>query len=105
MLDKARILAEKFDHLTDQLSAPEVLSDGSAMQPIAKERARLEPIAKTVREVETLERQIASARTSLNDPEMGELAEMEIAELEPRLAAKTAELTDALLPRDEDADR
>lgn len=105
MLPKARALAERFDNLTHQLSDPEVLGDGSAMQRIGKERARLEHVARLVREVESLENQLDDAKASLDDPELGELAELEIADLEPRLAARTEVLNDALLPKDEDADR
>ena len=105
MLPKARALAERFDNLTDQLSDPEVLGDGAAMQRIGKERARLEHVARLAREVESLEKQLADARASLDDPELGELAQLEITDLEPRLAARTEVLNDALLPKDEDADR
>ena len=105
MLDKAKALAERFASLTEQLSDPEVFADNAAVTRIGKERARLEPVARLYREVADLESKLAEARATLDDPELGELAELEIEELTPRLAAKTAQLTDALLPKDEIADR
>ncbi len=105
MLEKAKILAARFDQLTDQLSDPEVLSDNSAMARIGKERARLEPVAKLAREIEALEEKLSAAKAALDDVELHELAELEIEELVPQIEAKTTELTDSLLPKDEDADR
>lgn len=105
MLDKAIALAERFDLLTDQLSDPQVAGDGASLQRIGKERARLEPMVKLIREIQALERSLEEARASLDDPELTELAEMEIEELKPQIAAKNEALIEALLPRDEDADR
>lgn len=105
MLSKAQNLAERYDALTSQLSEPEIAGDGAAQARIGKERARLEPVARAYTEVTRLQAAIDEARTSLDDPDLDELAREEIAALEPRLAQATAALEDALLPRDEDADR
>ena len=45
------------------------------------------------------------ARAALDDPDLGELAKAEISELEPKLKQARTALEDALVPRDEDADR
>ena len=108
MIEKAKALAERFDQLTEQLSDPEILSDSGARARIGKERARLEPLAKIVREIELLEAKLAEAKSTLNDPELGELgelAELEIEELTPQIEARNTALIEALLPKDEDADR
>jgi len=104
-LDKARTLAERFEALTAQLSNPEVVGDGSAMERIGKERARLEPMARQYNVVSQLENDLAEARTALDDPELRELAELEVAELEPKLERGYTELKELLVPRDSDADR
>ncbi len=105
MLPKAQAMADRFEALTTEMSDPEVAGDGSALQRLGKERARLEPVAKLVRQVEKLEHDLSEARASLNDPDLGELAREEVAELEPKLKLITLELEDALLPKDGDADR
>ena len=105
MLDQAHELALKFDELNAQLSDPELSNDGAAMIKISRERARLEPVARLFRELEALQTELAGMRESLNDPELDDLARDEIASLEPQIQAKTSELEEALLPRDEDADR
>jgi len=105
MLDQAHELALKFDQLNAQLSDPELSNNGAAMVAISRERARLEPVARAYRELESLQNQMAEMRESVSDPELGDLAREEIARLEPQLEAKTLELEEALLPRDEDADK
>lgn len=105
MLDKAKILAQKFDELTDRLSDPELLADGNAFSKAARERANLEPIATIYRQYESLAHVLEEARASLNDPELRDLAYEEIRELEPQLEAKLHDLEEAMLPKDEDADK
>jgi peptide chain release factor 1 len=105
MLDQAHELALRFDELNTQLSDPSLSNDGAAMIKVSRERAKLEPIARLFRELEALQNQLGEMRESLSDPELGDLARDEIASLEPQIEAKTSELEEALLPRDEDADR
>jgi peptide chain release factor 1 len=108
MIEKAKALADRFDYLTEQLSDAEVLSDSTARARIGKERARLEPLARLVNSITALEAKLAEAQATLNDPELGELselAELEIAELTPQIEAQNIALMEAILPRDEDADR
>ena len=105
MFPKAQALAARFDELTAQMSDPAVSSDGTALSRVGKERAKLEPIARAFRDAERLQDALEEAQASLDDPDLGELAREEIAVLEPQLREATAKLEDALLPRDEDADR
>lgn len=105
MLDKAKVLAKKFDELTDQLSDPAVLADSATLERVARERSRLEPIARTAVEVERMQNALDDARATLSDPELGELAQEEIVALEPQLEQALAQLRELLAPRDADADR
>ncbi len=105
MLHKARELADKYQDLTAQLSDPALSTDGAAISRLSRERSKMEPIARLVEQMDALERSLEEARLQLDDPDLGELARDEIADIEPRLAALNAELEEALLPRDEDADR
>ena len=81
-----------------------VVGDGSALERIGKERARLEPMARQYHKVARLENDLAEARAALNDPELRELAEAEVAELEPQLEQEYSALRELLVPRDSDAD-
>jgi peptide chain release factor 1 len=105
LLDRARAAAEKFDVLTHQLSDPALLAEAGAVSRVSKERAQLEPIATAFRRLDRLHKAMEEARASLSDPDLGELAREEIAELEPQIAQAQRALEEALLPKDEDADR
>ncbi|RYX83747.1 peptide chain release factor 1 [bacterium] len=105
MLQKARDLAEKYQELTAQLSDPDSMSDGTSIAKLSRERARIEPVALLVGQMDAVQRSLEEARESVNDPDLGELAREEIAELEPHLEDLNLQLEEALLPRDEDADR
>ena len=105
MLQKARDIAEKYNALTEQLSDPSLATDGSAIAKVSRERARVEPIARLVARIDQVESALEEARETVDDPDLGELAREEIAALEPQLETLNAELEEALLPRDEDADR
>ena len=105
MLHKARELADKYQDLTARLSDPALSTDGAAISRLSRERAKIELVARLVEQVDALERSLEEARLQLDDPDLGELARDEIGDIEPRLAALDAQLEEALLPRDEDADR
>ena len=105
LLEKARSIVARFDELTAQMSDPQILSDMSSVARIGKERARLEATATAAQRVIELDNTLEEARVLSNDEEMGELAQLEIEELEPQLEAAQTALEEALLPRDEDADR
>ena len=105
MLQKARDIAEKYNELTAQLSDPDLLTDGAAISKISRERAKIEPVARIVARIDQTQSALEEARETLSDPDLGELAREEITALEPQLEALNSELEEALLPRDEDADR
>lgn len=105
MLEQAKLLADRYDELTAQLSDPAVFEDSSNVTKISRERSKLEPVARLYGEYAKLQAALDDARATLDDPDLGELAQEEIAELEPQLEAKKDELEEALLPKDEDADR
>ena len=105
LLEKARSIVSRFDELNAQLSDPQIVEDLPTLKRVGKERARLEVTANAAQYVIALHESIEEARAMQDDSEMGELAQAEIAELEPQLESAQTDLEEALLPRDEDADR
>ena len=105
MLEKAKNLAALFDEMTAQLADPSVFGDSNAVTRISRERAKLEPMARLYGEYLRLQNALEAARGALSDPELGELAQDEIDELEIQIPQKIKQLEEALLPKDEDADR
>ncbi len=73
---------------------------GSDIAALAKEYSDLKPVVETVSAYRDLVQQIADAEAMLSDPEMKELAEMELPELKEQLAASEHDVQLALLPKD-----
>ncbi len=67
---------------------------------LSKEYAEIEPVAQTARELRRIRSELAALREMTSDPEMREMAEEEIAELEARLPEAERALALKLLPRD-----
>lgn len=99
---KLRAVAERYDEVTRQLADPDVLSDFDRVNSLAQERAEIEELAEAFRRFERVEAQIRENRELLDDsdPEMQELAEMELAELEEEHDTLEAQLRVLLLPKD-----
>jgi peptide chain release factor 1 len=98
------IAPDKIEQLIDRFQFLEAkMADGSAGSDIAalgKEYSDLRPVVETVTAYKDLVAQIADAEAMLNDPEMKELAEMELPELRAALAGSEHDVQLALLPKD-----
>ncbi|MEJ8560782.1 peptide chain release factor 1 [Yoonia sp. GPGPB17] len=98
------IASDKIEQLIDRFQFLEAkMADGSAGNEIAalgKEYAELRPVVETVTAYKNLVTQIADAEAMLDDPEMKELAEMELPDLKAALEASEHDVQLALLPKD-----
>lgn len=105
MLEKLETIKENFRELTEKLSDPATIANQSEFQKLARRRAELEPVVQAFDDYKQKLDSLAGARQMLDaekDPEMREMAEMEIQELEPVLAKMEAELKMLLIPKDAD---
>ncbi len=102
MLDKLAQIQARFDQLTGEMADPQVAADHVKLTEYARERAELEPIVNRYLEYRRAQEHIEEARLLLeqDDPEMIELAQSELAELEPRVESLLQELKRMLLPQD-----
>jgi peptide chain release factor 1 len=99
---------EHFEELDRLMADPEVLSDYARVTELAQERSKLEDLVGAFRQYQELQRQLADNRALLaedEDPELTELAGLEIAELEPQMAMLEDELRLMLLPKDSNDDK
>ena len=99
---------EHFEELDRLMADPEVLSDYARVTELAQERSKLEDLVGAFRQYQELQRQLADNRALLKedeDPELTELAGLEIAELEPQMAMLEDELRLMLLPKDSNDDK
>ena len=94
-------LAERHQEVALLLAQPEVLDDNSRFRELSREFAHLDPIQQSLRDYDTAEKSLAAAQALLNDPEMKELAEGEVVELQAKRDALDQALNLLLLPKDE----
>jgi peptide chain release factor 1 len=106
--DQLQKIEQHFDEINRQLASPEVLTDYERMTELAQERSSLEEVVNVHRQAEDVRRQLAESRELIaesDDPEMIELAELELAELTEEEERLDAELKRLLLPKDPNDDK
>ncbi|HTI96470.1 MAG TPA: peptide chain release factor 1 [Rudaea sp.] len=94
-------LAERHQEVALLLAQPEATNDNARFRDLSREYAQLQPLAETLARFDATEKSLAAARAMLNDPDLRELAESEIAELQARHESLDRELNVLLLPKDD----
>ncbi len=104
LFDKLTSVEQTFDELTRRLADPEVATDPTEFQRVARARSSLEETVNTFETWKTAQqghleaRQVA--REAGDDPELQEMAALEAEELAQKLDQLEARLKILLLPRD-----
>lgn len=101
MIDRLNIIVSRYNEIQEELLKPEILGDYSKMKTLSKEKSDLEEIVKKYDEYKGTQKRIDDAKALINDPEMHDLAEMELAEATENLKTITHELEILLIPKDE----
>ena len=99
---KLEHIERRFEELTAQMADPAVISDGDTYRKISKAHSGLAEIVAKYRDYKQDEDQLAQAKAMLaeTDPEMQELAQLDIMRLEPEMAQIEQDLKILLLPKD-----
>ncbi|MDI4637759.1 MULTISPECIES: peptide chain release factor 1 [Halomonadaceae] len=99
--------AERFEELSALLAEPDVIADQPRFRDYSREYAELEELVATWQEFRGTEGNVEAAQALLedSDAEMRELAELEQAEGQQRLAALEESLKRLLVPKDPDDGR
>jgi peptide chain release factor 1 len=102
MFDKLSSVESRYEGLMAQLGTTELQSDPSEYKKAAKALSELEPLVQKFREYKGVEAAIASTQEVLagDDPEMRELAQEELTDLEAQRQALLQELKVLLVPKD-----
>jgi len=100
LLSKLDSIENRFDEISAQLTDEKVLSQPKLLRDLTKERAATEELVTTLREYRELGKRLDESKLMLQDAEMRELAEMDIAELEPKRGELEERMKILLLPRD-----
>ena len=109
LIEKLNSVEQTFQELTRRLADPDVAKNPDEFQRIAKSRSSLEDTVVTYDEWKSTGDELGEAKEiykeASGDPELKEMAALEVADLEERLAALEARLKLLLLPRDPNDDR
>tara|TARA_B100000902_G_scaffold120134_1_gene120494 strand:- start:43 stop:1113 length:1071 start_codon:yes stop_codon:yes gene_type:complete len=105
MLEKLKILKDRFDELSDLLTKPDIISDQSRYIKISKEYKDLKTIVDKKNEYEEVLSNISEAKEIIkneNDKEMIELANLELNEAQAKVVKIEDDLKKLLIPKDPD---
>ncbi len=102
---KLEALVRRFTELEHLLCSPAVLSDSAKLNKLNKERVDSEPVVLAFARLQELEKKIVEDKELLSDPELGELAQAELPELEAERAKIEEDLQLLLLPKDPNDER
>lgn len=105
MFQKLDSVEKRYEDLTKKISDPEIISKQDEWKNYMKEHAEVEPIVEKYREYKKVKQAIEDAKEMLNDPEMKELAEMELLDNKEKLPKIEEELKILLIPKDPDDDK
>ncbi|MFM7352723.1 MAG: peptide chain release factor 1 [Microcystis aeruginosa] len=104
LLNKLQSVEQTYTELTRRLADPDVTSNPSELHRLAKSRASLEETVNTYEIWQKSQEDLIGAKQifkeSASDPELREIAALEVAELEEKIATLEDQLTILLLPRD-----
>ena len=107
MFDRLDQLEARYEELGLQLSDPKIVNDQENYRKVAKQHRDMEPTVEKFRDYRKLHTAVADAKAMLteSDAEMREMAQVELDELEPKLATTEEELKVLLLPKDPNDDK
>jgi peptide chain release factor 1 len=109
LLDKLQSVEQTFNELTRRLADPEVARDPSEFQRVAKARSSLEEVVSTYETWKSSQEELTGARQILKDaggdPELQEMAALEVQDLEQKLGELEKRLKILLLPSDPNDDK
>jgi peptide chain release factor 1 len=105
MLDKLAAIYDRFRNLEEQLSDPSVINDMDRYQKVNKEYKKLQPLVEAYHQYQELLGNMETAKEMLRDPEMKEMAEMELEELKPEKETIEEAIKVMLIPRDPEDER
>ena len=101
MFKRLDAIVEKYLELEKELSTPEVLNDYNKLRDLSKEKSDLEETYLKYEEYKKTKNDLEEAEQMKNDPELGEMAQLEISELKPKLDKLYSELEILLVAKDE----
>ncbi|ACB53393.1 peptide chain release factor 1 [Crocosphaera subtropica ATCC 51142] len=109
LLEKLQSVEQTYQELTRRLADPDIATNPDELQRVAKARSSLEETVNTYKTWQETQEELKGAKQIVKeaggDPEMREMAAMEVSELEEKLEQLEERLKILLLPRDPNDDK
>jgi peptide chain release factor 1 len=106
MYEKLQEIEKRYEELQQKMADPSIVTDVAAYRETMKSVSEIGDVVAKFRELQDIRKRLGDARDMLRaDDDMRELAEMEIAELEPRVPQLEHELQVLLQPKDPNDDK
>lgn len=108
LTEKLAKVADRFDEIERLMADPDVVADYGRLNELAQERSELEELVETFRRFQRIEQQIEENKLLIeddSDPDLQELAEMELEQLQSDYEELEAQLKRLLLPKDPNDDK
>lgn len=101
-LDRLQEAEVRYNDLTAKMADPDVISDSDQYRKVTKAQSDLAELVSKFRDWKRGEQELSDARQMLTetDPDLKEMAEMEVARLEPEVEQIERDLQILLLPKD-----
>ena len=100
MIERLEIIKAKYDELQAELMKPETLSNVNKTTELSREIASLEETVACYKRYMEVEQQIKEAKELAKDPELGEMARMELEELNEEHTNLEKRIEILLIPKD-----
>ncbi len=101
MKEKLETIKARYEELGNLLMSPELMNDFNKLKELSKEQSDLKEIVDKYNELLVCEKNLSEAKTLINDPEMREMAELEVEENTNKIEQINHELEILLIPKDE----
>ncbi len=100
--DRLEQAETRYNELTARMADPAVINDSDQYRKVTKAQSELAEVVMKYRDWKRAERELGEARSMFaeTDPELRQMAELEVARLEPEVAALEQDLQLLLLPKD-----
>ncbi len=108
MLDKVKLVEERYEELSRLMADPENVTDHLKVTELAQEQAEISELVQTLRQYEALEQELADTRKLIeleDDDEIGAIAEQEVTRIEAEMETLYDRMRMLLLPRDPNDER
>jgi len=102
MIERLEVVSKRYNEVSQELMDPNIGSDIKKMTELNKEQANLEPIVNAYNRLKTIDFEIKEAKDLMNeeDPEIKEMAQMELESLTEERPKLMDEIEILLIPKD-----